>query len=579
MPQPHHVFRRFLTAPLLRMMTTSFAQFISLTLVLSIFGAGILYLIYLQIPFSGTEHQAAFISILVKIFFVLLIVISIVSWLFVLSLSGNRSALKELRSQTLSLAKEIDAHKKTSQALKEAKDIAESANQAKSRYLAALSHELRTPLNVLLGYAQLLSKDESISQRQRETLSIVKRNGDHLADLIEGLLEISQIEAGRLTLQRDEFNLKVILQELVDMFQMKANSKGLDFYYNMPKNLPDYVAADKQRFRQVLINLISNAIKYTEQGSITFNITYRNEVASFSIIDTGVGITKSNQELIFKPFEQIRNARTQAIGGTGLGLTISRSLTHLMGGEISLESQIGKGSTFNVKLMISQIYRKTKTLENQNDIVSGYDGKQQTILVVDDDENQHRLMSDLLSPLNFNVLLAADATIGFEKLKENQVDLIILDIQMPNIDGWQMVKMLRDQNFYLPVLIVSANTRDNESNFSAEGYHNDYLAKPVNLDALLAKIAEHLQLTWQYKNIPQIEEDVVAPNKEVMTNVQYEELIALAEIGYLSGFQLKFNEIRQHYNMPEDIIVQINKDLAQCNFPSIILYLKEFNHE
>ena len=186
---------------------------------------------------------------------------------------------------------------------------------------------------------------------------------------------------------------------------------------------------------------------------------------------------------------------------------------------------------------------------------------------------------DLLSPLNFTVLLAADATIGFEKLQENHVDLIILDIQMPNIDGWQMVKMLRDQNFYLPVLIVSANTRDNESSFSAEGYHNDYLAKPVNLDALLAKIAEHLQLTWQYKNIPQVEEDVVAPNKEVMTNVQYDELIALAEIGYLSGFQLKFNEIRQHYNMPEDIIVQINKDLAQCNFPSIILYLKEFNHE
>jgi signal transduction histidine kinase len=146
----------------------------------------------------------------------------------------------------------------------------------------------------------------------------VKRNGEHLTDLIEGLLEISKIEAGRLTLQRDEFNLKAVLQQLVEMFQMIAAQKNIEFIYQPCPNMPDFVATDKQRFRQILINLISNGIKYTEQGSVTLKLTYRNQVANFSVIDTGVGISESNQELIFKPFEQIRNKHTQSIGGTGL---------------------------------------------------------------------------------------------------------------------------------------------------------------------------------------------------------------------------------------------------------------------
>ncbi|MDC2891100.1 sensor histidine kinase [Psychrosphaera algicola] len=282
------------------------AQFVGVTLTLSLIGAGILFLIYLQVPLNDPTIKTLFSHTLIKIFFLLLIIIGVVSWFFILARSANRSAVKELRSQTLALAKEVDAHKNTSHELEDAKNVAESANQAKSRYLAALSHELRTPLNVLLGYAQLLSQDEAIPKRQRDTLHIVKRNGDHLADLIEGLLEISKIEAGRLTLHRDEFNLKVILQQLVDMFQMQAKSKNIEFYYETCVNLPDYVATDKQRFRQVLINLISNAIKYTEKGSVTLQITYRNEVIHFSVIDTGIGIAQKDQETIFKPFEQIR---------------------------------------------------------------------------------------------------------------------------------------------------------------------------------------------------------------------------------------------------------------------------------
>ena len=577
--QAHDFFTRFLSAKVLKVLTTPLMQFIALTLGLGFVGAGILVLVYLQVPLDEIEVKEVFASTLIKIFFLLIIIIGIVSWLFILARNGNQSALKELRSQTKALAKEVDAHEQTSEALQSAKEVAESANEAKSRYLAALSHELRTPLNVLLGYAQLLMRDQVLPPKQRESIAIVRRNGEHLADLIESLLEVSKIEAGRVTLQRDEFNLKAILQQLVDMFQMQASKKGIKFHYIASANLPDYVATDKQRFRQILINLISNAIKYTEKGSVTFKVTYRSEVANFSIIDTGVGIAKSNQDLIFKPFEQIRNTHTQSIGGTGLGLTISRSLAELMGGEISLTSSVGQGSTFNFKLMLFKLNKDPKEPELTKSEAVGYNGETQTVLVVDDNKNQRDLMFSLLAPIGFKVLLAEHAQQGFELLQDNDIDLVLMDVQMPDINGWQMVKNLREQHYQMPVLMVSANARDAEYNLQAEGYHNGYIAKPLNLDALLGKIAQLLNLQWQYKNTDNItSNDTNKSNKPSVTSEQYQALIALAEIGYLSGFKNKFEEIQAEYHYPEDSASQILEYVEVCNFPKIIEYLNELNH-
>ena len=577
--QAHDFFTRFLSAKVLKALTTPLMQFIALTLGLSLIGAAILVLVYLQVPLDDLQVKQVFASTLVKIFFLLMIIIGIVSWLFILARDGNQHALKELRSQTKALAKEVDAHEQTSEALQSAKEVAESANEAKSRYLAALSHELRTPLNVLLGYAQLLMRDQELPPKQRESIAIVRRNGEHLADLIESLLEVSKIEAGRVTLQRDEFNLKAILQQLVDMFQMQASKKGIKFHYIASANLPDYVATDKQRFRQILINLISNAIKYTEKGSVTFKVTYRSEVANFSIIDTGSGIAKSNQELIFKPFEQIRNNHTQSIGGTGLGLTISRSLAELMGGEISLSSNVGQGSTFYFRLMLFKLNKDPKEPELTKSEAVGYNGAKQSILVVDDNKNQRQLMLHLLAPIGFNVLLAEHAQQGFELLQENDIDLVLMDVQMPDINGWQMVKSMREQHYQMPVLMVSANARDAEYNLQAEGFHNGYIAKPLNLDALLGKIAQLLNLQWQYKNTDNITtEDANSSNKLSVGDEQYKALIALAEIGYLSGFKDKFAQIEAEYYFPEDSASQILEYVEVCNFPKIIEYLNELNH-
>lgn len=580
--QSHHFFKRFFSDKLLRKITTPSIHFMAVTLLLSCICAGILFLIYIQLPMESEEIRRVFASTLVKIFFLLVIIIGVVSWLFILARNSNVLALRELRSQTKALANEFSAHEKTALALHNAKEVAEAANEAKSRYLAGLSHELRTPLNVLLGYAQLLSQDEELPLRQRETLGIVKRNGEHLADLIEGLLEISKIEAGRVTLQRDEFNLKVIMQQLVEMFQMQANQKGIKFYYLTKGRLPDYVAADKQRFRQILINLISNAIKYTDQGSINFELSYRNQVAHFSIADTGVGISQENQKLIFKPFEQVRNTHTKAIGGTGLGLTISRSLAELMGGEITLSSVLGQGSIFKFRLMLLAIKREKSELESLKTKVIGYAGPRQTILVVDDDNDQRHLMDYLLAPLGFIVLNATDAKQGFALLSQHPVDLILLDVCMPDVNGWQMVQTLREKKYLMPVVMVSANARDAEFNLQAEGYHNDYVAKPVNFDSLLWKVGRLLELSWQYQS-PQQTNLLVPDNnylsKPLAKATEYQALKALAEIGYLSGFKDKFTELKADFHLPADIQSQLVEHLELCNFPAIIQYLNEINHE
>lgn len=585
--QSHHFFTRFLTTDLLKIMTTPLVQFIALTLGMSILGAGILFLIYLQVPLEDAVVKEVFKITLVKIFFLLLIIIGVVSWLFILARSGNLLALKELRSLTKTLATEIDAHEQTSLALQEAKVVAESANNAKSRYLAGLSHELRTPLNVLLGYAQLLSQDEAIPAKQRDTLGIVKRNGEHLADLIEGLLEISKIEAGRVSLHRDEFSLKAIMQQLVDMFQMVARQKNISFHYEASPNLPDIVSCDKQRFRQILINLLSNAIKFTEKGSVSLKISYRNQVATFSIVDTGIGIAPEDQEAIFKPFEQIRNTHTQAIGGTGLGLTISRSLSELMGGEITLKSTLGQGSTFTLRLMLVALNKQKTLPEFTPSRTNGYLGERKRILIVDDEINQRLLMADLLSPLGFEVVLAQDAESGFAQLQQHKIDLLILDVRMPEIDGWQMVKQVREQGYNMPVLMVSANARDSDYSLAADGYHNAYIAKPININTMTYTIGGLLNIEWHFfaQTNPTDQETQATElmskqnvNKAKVSKKHYRELIALAEIGYLSGFNNKFAHFEQSFIFPAQVAAQIKDYLEVCNFPKIIEYLEGLCH-
>ncbi len=552
-------------------------QFLIVMVIVSAAMGTILSLAYTQLPQLELAHMSAITNGLMKAFALLLIPIGIISWLFVLARKSNRTALKELQAHANLLTEEINAHQKTSLALKQAKKSAETANNAKSRYLAGLSHELRTPLNVLLGYAQLLSNERQFDQQTRQYAEILKRNGKHLSDLIEGLLEISKIEAGRLELHRDEFSLPTLLDQLVDMFTMQASRKGIEFCYEPGQYLPKFVAADKQRLRQILINLLNNAIKYTEKGKVTFRVNYRNQVVKFVIQDTGIGLSEQDLNLIFRPFERVKNEKTKSIQGTGLGLTISNALAELMGGEISCASQPSFGSSFTLKLMLPEINDGQVEPELINEAVSGYRGSRKTILVVDDIEDQRHLIANILTPLGFNVFQADGATNALQIAKQHPVDLFMLDIFMPQINGWQLAIQLRKENYRQPIIMLSANIQELETNQQLKRYHNDYLTKPVAVSQLLAKLSRLLDIDWCYfaEESMQNEHDQRKPLLDVSlpSQTQLTKLREYAEIGFMSGFNQQLDHIESESKTKSKLTEMFRSLAIECNFKQIIAHI------
>ncbi|MGX9416042.1 hybrid sensor histidine kinase/response regulator [Vibrio sp. WJH972] len=561
-------------------LSSTVAQFIGVMIIVSAAMGAILALAYAHVPQLDSAQMEAVSSGLLKAFALLLIPIGIVSWLFVLARTSNRTALKEVQAHTVLLTTEVNAHQKTSLALKQAKKSAETANNAKSRYLAGLSHELRTPLNVLLGYAQLLSNDQKLDEQTRQYAEILKRNGKHLSDLIEGLLEISKIEAGRLELHRDEFSLSVLLDQLADMFSMQATRKGIEFEFEIASHVPVFVAADKQRLRQILINLLSNAIKYTESGKITFRIDYRNQVVRFTVQDTGVGLSKSELLQIFKPFERIQNEATNAIPGTGLGLTISNALADMMGGEISCTSQSGFGSVFVLKLMLPEVSNQLPEPELINEAVTGYLGNRKTILVVDDIEDQRLLIQRILTPLGFNVLTADSAQQALSLVNSQAIDLFMLDIFMPQVNGWQLAIQLRKLECKQPILMLSANIQELETNNQLLRYHNDYLTKPVSVSLLLAKLSRLLDIEWCYDESS--DRNAYVDNDVCHTIPTKQQLIILreqAEIGFMSGFSQTLTTIEQNQSISPSLIKYFKEEVQNCHFDNIIIHINGLLNE
>ncbi|MFM4977930.1 ATP-binding response regulator [Aeromonas rivipollensis] len=467
--------------------------------------------------------------------------------------------------------------------MEQAKKSAETANNAKSRYLAGLSHELRTPLNVLLGYAQLLSDDRKLDHQTREYAHILRRNGKHLSDLLEGLLEISKIEAGRLELQRVEFNLATMLDELAEMFAMEASQKGLEFKYIPCVNLPVYIAIDKQRLRQILINLLDNAVKYTREGKVTFRVTYRNQVARFSVQDTGIGLSEHDIQQIFKPFERIQTQNTRAIQGTGLGLTISHALASLMGGDISCQSQPNVGSNFTLTMMMSAVESPVSVPVLINPNITGYTGARQTILVVDDIADQRNLVSNILTPLGFNILQANGAAEALKMAENHTIHLYILDITMPEVSGWQLAIQLRQKGIRSPIMMLSANIHELEKSNMLAKYHNDYLSKPISREQLLTKLSNLLPVDWLFADEP---EDKPAANSDASvahaalpSHDDLTQLINYAEIGFMSAFLEKLDEIVSSGDSAEAFFGSIRSDASQCKFEKVVHNLNELINE
>lgn len=533
----------------------------------------VLGLIYLQT--SATVHADALLAdVLWKVFFALIIIIGVVAWLFVLAQQSRRAAEEETRRQTTLLIQEIDAHKRTDTELQRAKEVAESANLAKSRYVVGLSHELRSPLNAISGYAQLLEQDNSLQTRPRDQVRVVRRSADHLSGLIDGILDISKIEAGRLYLSRDEVRLTDFLDQLVGMFRLQAAAKSIDFAFNRPAVLPLVVYADEKRLRQILINLLSNAIKFTQTGSVKFVVHYRSPVAEFEVTDTGPGIQPDDLERIFAPFERGALGVAQPQTGTGLGLTISRLLAGVMGGDIKVTSTVGTGSTFRVKLLLSEVTNPRRDAPIEAPIY-GYLGPRKTILITDDDPTHRDLLREVLAPLGFILLSAPDGPGCLALAQHCRPDLFLLDISMAGMDGWTVAEVLRANGHYTArILMVSASALEAHGAPLAQPFHDGYLMKPIDIPRLLETIRQLLKIEWQYEadQVPvplwKLDSRSRPPVKHV------EELIRLGQLGYVRAIQLKLDEIGTELPEHADFVTEMRTLVDRFNLDQYMATLK-----
>ncbi|HTJ56643.1 MAG TPA: ATP-binding protein [Devosiaceae bacterium] len=515
---------------------------IAVTLALALLGL-ILFLIYEFAQRASPGSADVVGGTIAVVFFVFSVATGIACWYLVLAHDSRRVAEEESSRQTTLLLKEIGAHNRTDAALQKAKEDAEAANRAKSRYVVGLSHELRTPLNAVLGYAQILERDETIPPKRQSAIKTIRRSAEHLSGLIDGLLDISRIEAGRLQVYSNEINIHDFLDQLVDMFRLQAEAKGVAFHHARVAELPPHVRTDEKRLRQILVNLLSNAIKYTDAGRIDFEVGYRSQVATFTVRDTGTGIEAEEIGQVFEPFVRGRAERNRMSPGLGLGLTITKLLSETLGGDIAVESELGKGSIFRIRLMLGRVDRPAPRA-GQDRAVGGYAGPRRTIVVVDDNADHRELMRELLQPLGFIVLTANDAPHCLTLIDAISPDLYFVDILMPGMNGWDLARRLRATGRTAPIIMLSANIGDGSAAANADAGHNDTITKPFDVRQVFEKLVAHLGLEWIEADGKPADADRAASAAIVLPSpAALSELRSLGEIGHVRGIEAKLAEV------------------------------------
>jgi PAS domain S-box-containing protein len=392
-----------------------------------------------------------------------------------------------------------DALRMAINSAEKARKQAEIANQAKSTFLANMSHELRTPLNGILGYTQILSRDKEITSKQLEGINIIQRSGEYLLTLINDILDLSKIEADRVELYPVDIHFAEFMQGIVELFQMRAEQKGISFIYEPLNTLPAGVRADEKRLRQVLINLLANAIKFTNLGGVCLRVGYNQGLLRFEIEDTGVGIPEEDLEKIFLPFQQSGDKYSKA-EGTGLGLSITKRIIEMMHGQLEVKSTYGRGSVFWFELALPEVSNLLTHKQTHQKVITGFAEASKNILVLDDKMENRLVLKHLLTPLGFNIIEADNGKEGLSQLNQNQIDIILTDLVMPVMDGFEFARRVRGMEKYqsLPMIAVSASVFDYHQQQSVEAGCNEFIPKPVRADVLLASLQRYLHLTWLY---------------------------------------------------------------------------------
>ncbi|MDP1650516.1 MAG: ATP-binding protein [Rubrivivax sp.] len=518
-----------------------------------------------QLGDTAAVLEPALRAAFVKAYCALLLVGGVIGWWLVLTQISRRVAQEESNRQTEALVTEIHSHQRTDEELQRAKRAADAANQAKTRYISAVSHELRTPLNSILGYAQLLDEDTTMPAHRKQAVGVIRRGGEHLLGLIEGTLDIARIEAGKLALERKPVRLREALQQIVQMFELQACAKGLQFEHDVA-GAPGLVRADERRLTQILINVLGNAVKFTPAGRVSFRAAHVREMAVFEIEDSGPGIAPADIERIFEPFSRGAHAAAAPPGatggsggasGTGLGLTIAKMLTDLMGGEMTVTSRTaaappnaaagasGSGTLFRIRLFLPEL--QGARLPPPAPPRVAYAGARRRVLVVDNEEVDRMLLARRLGAAGFDVVQASSGAAALGLLHEQHVDAILMDLAMPGIDGWETIRTLRRQRLSdAPVAIVSANAFDKGLDNDVGITAADFITKPVRFDELLDWLAARLALQWQLPLPPVLPPRpqhtavaaVPAPARE-----QLQALQQVVDLGYPRGVLRLLDEI------------------------------------